>query len=243
MITTPKLFELISEHLAHKEPLSVIRYGDGEYLVMTGIGQENPIHAIPYNKHLGYIPDYQIRKQISNNLYESIYQADIIGVTQNTGSKWNKTNRFFMDLINDKKHCSADYHTEMLINGYLDKLLKKAENLAIVTGHDLSKPLKRRYPNLKNILWYQIPLQHNYFGQQKNNHFPHAYHKVIDGIKISDLKGFLCLVGAGFVGKPYINHLKASGGIAVDIGSVFDRLAGHITRGKNKGLKDTTYNL
>lgn len=63
---------------------------------------------------------------------------------------------------------------------------------------------------------------------------------IFDGIlkyvdKLGDLRGWLCWSGAGFVGKPYPVWLADRGCVALDIGSVFDRFAGRITRGGTKG--------
>lgn len=45
-----------------------------------------------------------------------------------------------------------------------------------------------------------------------------------------DLRGCLCLVGAGVWAEIYCTWIKRNGGVGVDIGSGFDLLAGKATR-------------
>ncbi len=60
-------------------------------------------------------------------------------------------------------------------------------------------------------------------------HFPDLYEKLVAGIKVPR-PGALFLVGAGFCGKLYADAIKRKGGIAVDVGSLFDLWAGRFTR-------------
>jgi hypothetical protein len=59
------------------------------------------------------------------------------------------------------------------------------------------------------------------------------------------IDGNICLVGAGFIGKIYVNWFKERGGVAMDIGAVMDLWAGKATRGPLRGTdaENLTYKL
>ena len=62
-------------------------------------------------------------------------------------------------------------------------------------------------------------------GQTPRNtsdrHFPGRYRKILGQIKVPQ-PGAVFLVAAGLLGKIYCDHIKALGGIAIDVGSVVD---------------------
>ena len=57
----------------------------------------------------------------------------------------------------------------------------------------------------------------------------------VESILSQDNHGKLCLYGAGLAGKDLGLYFKQSGGVAFDIGSIFDHWIGKQTRGKGKG--------
>ena len=69
--------------------------------------------------------------------------------------------------------------------------------------------------------------------------------EIVSWIDSIDCSGKICLVGAGIVGKKYVALFKERGGIALDIGAVFDMWAGKLTRGPGAGpgKQNNTYKL
>lgn len=51
-----------------------------------------------------------------------------------------------------------------------------------------------------------------------------------------NLQGCLCLIGAGIWAEIYCTWIRQRGGVAVDIGSGFDLLAGKVTRPVHRGM-------
>ena len=237
MITSNTLYQFILTSLDVKRSVSCCRFGDGEYLVANMTGD------VSYRKHLGYIPDVKEQHEISENIILAARCCDMMGVTQNTGKQWGASRDYFLNLNTNAIITMADYHTEFLEKGYLDEILKLVDKLLYISGHNLTKGFRRKYPNIKTIKRINIPLQYKYYGNQIKKHYPDTFNETIKALQSEDLTGYLVLVGAGFVGKMYVIEAARSGAVAVDMGSVFDRLSGKITRGKLKGTESKEYKL
>jgi hypothetical protein len=74
-----------------------------------------------------------------------------------------------------------------------------------------------------------VPVQGFVPSSLTESHYSGSFAKVADRLR-RDLRGTLVLVGAGLCGKIYCNVAKMNGAVAVDLGSVFDVLAGLATR-------------
>ena len=55
----------------------------------------------------------------------------------------------------------------------------------------------------------------------------------------NDLRGCLCLIGAGPWAEIYCTWVKQRGGVAIDLGSGFDLLEGKVTRVMHKEILET----
>jgi hypothetical protein len=232
MISEIELYEIICEKLTNKEPFSVIRCGDGEMFAMKSLDKNNveDIENVPFLKHIGYIPEKKDKEIIIKNMETSINNCDILGITNNVGKKWTDTKNFFKELTNyNKVYVSADFHHVWVKDKIIIDLLKNTKELFYISGHDLDERFKKI--GIKNVDKLIIPKQVKYFGNQIINHYPDEYFRIIDEISKKNLSGKLCLVGGGFIGKYYIDLIKKSGGVGVDIGSAFDLIAGFKTRG------------
>jgi len=220
----------------HKESLSVVRLGDGEYLAATSPESQSERNNVPFQKHMGYVPSMQIKKEISQNIIDSAKQADILCLNEYADPKWAIPRNYFFKIRNNLYYYTADFHIYWMREQIFDTIFLQFNNVLIINGHDLRSQLKQKYPHLQNIDFLEIPKQPRYF-KEKRNHYPDYFKKVISEINSRDLYGYLCLIGGGFIGKKYVIECAKRGGVALDIGSVFDRWAGFITRGKQKGFE------
>ena len=110
---------------------------------------------------------------------------------------------------------------------------------------DVEDGLKRKY-NIKNVHQFLISEQWQYDIQRKaNNHYPDQFNEIKEWIGGLSLNLDICMCGAGFVGKIYNVWFQQSGGISIDIGHVFDKWAGMVTRGVGGkvGIKSDKYKL
>jgi hypothetical protein len=231
-----ELQSLILRAAENKKPLSVLRLSDGEYFAAKSIESHEPINDIPFIKHLGFVPPEFHKKEISANILESAQKADLLCLPEYPGGKWKTTRNYFLEKTGRIYFFPADIHIPWLANDFFSVLFSKFDKVLLITGHNLANRLKKRYPHLEVVEQILIPRQPRYFKEFKV-HYPDEFKKTISAINAKNLNGYLCLTGAGFIGKPYVIKCAERGAVAVDIGSVFDRWAGYLTRGKGKGFE------
>jgi len=230
------LKEIIGRARKFNQPLSVLRFGDGEYYAATSPGSTDFMNGVPFIKHLGFIPSEIHKREISENIIRACKDADVVCVNENNTPKWLAAKNYFLDIKQRPYYYTADFHSYWLHSNYYDELFQQFDKVLLITGHNLADKLKNKYPHLQQVQQLTIPKQPRYFKVDKI-HYPEEFKKTMDKIETMDLTGTLCLAGAGFIGKPYIIKCAKRGGIALDIGSVFDQWAGFATRGKGKGFE------
>lgn len=107
--------------------------------------------------------------------------------------------------------------------GYFAKILNSVSSVTIISHSDCTAELKKSF-GLDAVTHIKIP-GHATFMSESEIHFPDAYLEIIRNITVVN-SGDLFLVAAGYLGKLYCNVIKQRGGIAIDIGSVFDGWVG-----------------
>jgi len=78
--------------------------------------------------------------------------------------------------------------------------------------------------NIHGCDYIKVP-GHQTFMKNEELHYPVEFLKISDQIKDS-AEGKVVLVAAGYLGKHYCNVAKEAGGVAIDIGSIFDGWCG-----------------
>lgn len=255
MLTTQEIYNEIIQSLASKTPFSIVRCGDGEAAILNGLRDRLPANKRIRN-HFGYELSEQDFQTFHQLLSQAFSRADIIGVPY--GNYLTSRNRFWYDGVNilkettylqpNHKFCSMNIHLDFLTEGWFDKILGFAKQVLLITPHILFDFLIQKHTNLTSVNQITIPYEHTYFSDRNQvlveKHFPNRFQGVQSELTKNNLKGVLALVGAGPVGKIYCKLVKDQGGVAVDIGSVFDRWAGFKTRStKSKTIIDNTYKL
>ena len=235
-ITEQDLADKIIAAVKTKTPFAVARYGDGEYAVAVPCR----LTDLCYQKHLGYIPDARSKKTISRLIRDSIHGLDVIGITTLQTRFWGDS-RVYFEGLSEQPIVSLDFHTFFNENHITEQLIGAAEKVLYISGHTINF---EKFKNLKDIIHIQIPLQHCKYPNQKP-YWPDYFNRTMKYIASHDLTGYLCFIGAGFIGKPFMMAIKNQGGVAVDFGSNMDRLAGYVIRGaKGKtATPDNTYKL
>jgi hypothetical protein len=110
---------------------------------------------------------------------------------------------------------------------YFSKIFNgKPSGVILINCHNLMNPLISKF-NLQCPIEAIITPPHFTWSEVKSQgQFPYLYRKIINLIiDMGNLEGKLFLVGAGIMGKHYCHVIKSLGGVAVDIGSVFDAWA------------------
>ena len=254
-LTMDKVFERLINCLNEKDPLSIVRYGDGEAMVLNGFNDPGSLHFI-LRKLLGHIPAHNEITSIRQNLIQAYREADIIGIPvinrhmNDPNSYWHRSGSILntavgAEYLAKKEITNIDVHSHFLDKGYYDQLLTGIDTLCYISCRQLDEAFKRRY-RIKNVYSFIIaPEMYYTSGYDGPPHFPDQYNEIKKWVTTIPVKGNLCLVGAGVVGKIYNNWFRDHGGISMDIGSIFDSFAGKRTRGQGRGMDviDETYKL
>jgi hypothetical protein len=134
-------------------------------------------------------------------------------------------------LIQDQplRTTHVDFHQHLFASQFFQRLFALGHPVSLVTCRDVSAFLTETYnANISRV--YLVPEQADgsVSGQIKP-HYP-IYCDWLTRVLETSSSNRLFLVGAGICGKIYCDAIQRAGGIAVDVGSIFDLWAGRFSR-------------
>lgn len=235
-MTSSELYQLTIDHLACQERFFVCRCGDGEAILLNGFNDKEKLQWL-FKRQLGYMPELKEVEQIKQNLICAYKDADVIGMPENKrpnlNEYWYKCYELLeKELVVLPPTTTVDFHNEWLDHGKIHELLKGREVLYYVSCHELSEKLSEISGG--DVYGLHISGEQTFFpGESK--HYPDQFNKIKRWIQSIDMRGQLFIYGAGIVGKIYGMWAAQQGAVALDIGNVFDLLAGFKTRGQGRG--------
>ena len=228
---------LIKEALQKKKGFSVIRLGDGEGRLLSWP------HKLSW-EHMMYRLTYWFGKQdyeqeqiyeIKAALIEAAQRADILGVYRGfeRNAHWREPLNFSEETEAPGLSYQYENNLHRLLNdsGSLDRILKlyakRNDNQVCwtITCRDVSHKFRKPYPPMQTLFVEEEAVQRN----RPNEHLAQHNH-ILSQIEGTCRPGQLWLVGAGVLGKIYVDRVKLCGGVGIDIGSIFDLWAGKKTR-------------
>ncbi len=129
---------------------------------------------------------------------------------------------------------SAHLHQDLERWGLYPQLLSGGVEAVVVSCHAHLPDLLRDRFGTKTVDHILVPPRHHSRGAfavepSQSGSLANSVKSVIDGLNDWP-KGRLVLVGAGYAGKIVVNEAKRRGGIALDLGSIFDHWMGARTR-------------
>lgn len=128
-------------------------------------------------------------------------------------------------ILKGKILASAHFYFSVLY--HLNQLLNSAKKIIVVTNNkNAFDILGERYPSRSMTM---IPVGIPPRGEGVLSVKPDFLQKVRAALP-ENLRGCLCIVGAGIWAEIYCSWIKQRGGVAVDFGSGFDLLTGRMTR-------------
>jgi tetratricopeptide (TPR) repeat protein len=232
--------ELIADlgfRVASKTAGSYLRFNDGEAKV-AGC----PLH------YSGQALTSQLRRHYGTNaltnehyealrarMIEAVRNADWVGVPPADWPPLFSRARDVLEgpVFRHHPHLPGFTHVSfpqmMLDQGVFQKILGGISFLGLIGCRDLRRYFADNY-GITNTHFTSVPEQAD--GSCNAHlpvHFPHAADAVIAGLQVPH-PGAVFLVGAGFCGKLYCDAIKQRGGIAIDVGSLFDLWAGRFSR-------------
>ena len=242
-IESKTLLDIIINKLKLKQPYLITRFGDGELMAHSN-NLNDKIVIQTYNRHLGYLPNNTITYEISKKLEETVYNSDVISIhKKNEMFLWSEIPKLYENLKEknkimwgEKLICDHDFHFYLLEHNLFDEMIQNTEHLSLITCRDVETKFKKKYSHLKTITTYKIPAENKFEEDSKIvQYYPNVFNNIQTKILSKNHSGHLLLLGGGFVGKKLGDCFKQSGGVSVDIGSVFDLWVGKVTRGHNRG--------
>jgi hypothetical protein len=130
-------------------------------------------------------------------------------------------------LHDDIQFCSAWLNYEFHNSGEIFKILKSQERIGLISCRTKLPHLLERLFSV-HVKFYQVPAMFNQYNPTKTNaptDYVERFEKILSQ-KLVECPGMLYLVGAGLYGKLYCELIKSQGGIALDLGSLFDAWLG-----------------
>ncbi|NBC33511.1 MAG: hypothetical protein GVY13_12620 [Alphaproteobacteria bacterium] len=228
----------------HQTPLSLVRLGDGEGLFLP---EKNIIPA----GDIGRMLEIQFGSRdfsqddirlISKMVQESAKKADILGIptfgrlvatSPNTRVERGILGVFHFvaeeSFLNSKEITGSDIHIRMWQKNVLYDVLRGESVVGVISCREEISSILTQDFDVQNVDFYEVPTEAE-LGKKAlvGKHFPDRMHEIEKYINVK--AGQVFLVAAGLLGKHYCGIIRDRGGIALDIGSIADAMAGVSTR-------------
>lgn len=233
---------LIRAKWAAKAPFSLIRIGDGELSVLQYPNVPAVRIQYVFQRAMSDRPytDAEVG-DVRAGMVQAVNSADVVGMYDSYEA--NELCVVHEEMLSDAglgwmTACHPNVHIYMQSTGVLDRLLKIAQRVTLITGRDVLDQFKDAYPHI-TANQHLIPVERQYAlnGDNRDQHYPDAYERIKDRLR-PDGPCHLYLIGAGLLAKEYCSVVKSRGGFALDIGSVFDYWANVPTREGKRAIVD-----
>lgn len=259
---SPDVADLVTQALRTETPFSVIRLGDGELNLLSFDTYETPQfdrYCVARSLEMwedSFLPDDLWMIVLREMMMSAVLQADIVGVL----GLWRPkplTPEGLIEIFNSKPHSAAghwrgmDYMLRLAQSGVLrEKILASqhlyfgllnhlegfvgcARRIILITSRiGILEKLRKKYPRFTFDL---ISTGSSRNPEESWPDAPHFLYTVASQLPL-DMRGCLCLVGAGPWAEVYCSWIKQRGGVALDLGSGFDLLSGMVTRAAHTGV-------
>ncbi len=241
--------------ITRRHGFSLVRLGDGEGRVLGYPGHFTDQEVLAQVLHYQFGPESMQRVKAADpdnwigasmsflrgKLEQSVQNADMLGVP---------VSEFYCGMQKAITHGMLGYACAMLYAMSSTRPLKPTDyvgtnvfQLAAAKGaifKNIVLQAKWIYlvgpwdlrPDLANVFgradlnYIRVPGHYTWRGSTGFGQYPDLYRYVETRLlKLGDISGCLFLVGAGILGKYYCDLIKRQGGVALDIGSVFDSWA------------------
>ncbi len=263
-----RVSELIVAALTSATPFSVVRIGDGESNLLTyGDHPETPTldsgaaQQIMLAQKICPAMTDDTLTTLKALMHEAIARADIVGPRgvgrpSKRARRTPEETRAFFDIeprgvsgiyrgteaclqlaergaLRDHVITSAYLYIGVGLN--IGRIIPAARRVICVTDKAQAiTNLQRRFP--------AVEVEHNDLSALVTDLDGLPIEKILAGLMApleGDLRGALCLIGAGPWSEPLCSQIKARGGVAVDVGSLFDLWSGITSRPIHKGVLKT----
>lgn len=239
--------ERILNKLLEGKPISVIRCGDGEGIILNALSSVQTLqlaNTAVLHRQLGYHPSVNDIEAIRLNLIDAYTNCDVVGLPnhkQKVDGHWNRVAQVLNVNVTRETPadvCDIDIAYHWLSDGSYDKLLQNRKVLNYISCRDLDEGFRNKW-NIHTVNKYTIAPEKKFTsGYEGDEHYPTQFNRIPRWMEVQaqNFPGSLLLVGAGVIGKIYCNWWRDLGGVAMDVGGAMDVWFGKVTRGPERGL-------
>lgn len=250
-LTPAELSTTIVKAIRSKKPLSMVRLGDGEYEIMKHLSGK-VTREVFYSRFARWFGKQKIKYDqmcaLSIEVQDAFVNCDLIGIPCITEvrryPKWNAIETFMRDRNIYPKPAFYFYDIYTLWRDFdtFKHILQDRKELHVITSRNVKEGLQNRFGigcvnefllKPEYFLWKGKDSGVEKFITQYEgpDHYPDMYNMIKEWIADNaPLDGKLFLVGAGALGKIYCMWIRDAGGMALDVGAMFDGWAGVTTR-------------
>lgn len=225
-ISSDEAFIRIKSALESREAFSYVRMNDGEAVILGAFGD---VHQGAVRKIIRHwwakeiLPDGEI-EEIRQTLLDAAADADILAFYDEFDKKperyqaCGKMLRKYAKLHSDQSYLEVNCHYEWQAQDRYVDLFENVDRIAYISCYDLTDALSRKF-GFDEVRRVSIPGHARY--TEGGPHWPERFRELCVDLQSVE-KGSVWLVGAGVLGKHYCRLIKKAGGVALDLGSVFD---------------------
>ena len=211
------------DHLAQDDAIRELHWWGGPVDAETRqLMQKRTMSAIREADVLGVVSAYRIARDVSPEMAFGGYQTGraLLAHVEALGTSWP---------LHDKVVTEDRVHTIIFDDVWLKRLLEAAADVLVVGG---LAPSDMRVIDRVGAGYVAItPQANNHFAIYDNAlSLTNAYDAVEAKVVARSGPGVLVLVSGGYAGKALVAAARRAGSVALDIGSLADRLAGRHTR-------------
>ena len=228
-----RVFLAIRERMQARQPMSVIRLGDGEGAIM---GYPTMTTRKDVNRSLRIwlrtiAVDDGLVISLSEELKDAVRNADILGVPRQKQMDfvhplWRAVRDELeaFELVGPNTLLTHTALHRLLQHALLYRpLLESRDFVGVISCRRLIDELKDVF-GVRDVRWYGVRGELEDTGEIDTPHFPDGFNEIRETLEVP-YPGAVFLVGAGVFGKVYCQWIKERGGIAIDVGSIFDAWA------------------
>ena len=224
-----EVFLKIREAQRQQRPTAVIRLGDGEGAVL-GYPEITSRMDVEYSLRIWLgrtnVPDAEVFS-LRDQLRQAIEHADVLGIPRAAQARQSRLYAAVgmalerLDVEADLTH--AALHRLMSHALLFRPLLREQPFVGLISCRDVRSEVRRLF-SVRETRWYGVRGELDKPGVIETPHWPDGFNEIRQILEVP-FPGALFVVGAGVFGKIYCHWIKQRGGIAIDIGSIFDSWA------------------
>src|ERR1044072_2552037 len=254
MLAKEELVQWLQRRLEERAPAAVVRFGDAEArLLLADADDERSIADAAHKLEIETGLSFSLKSvlEIKALVALAFEHADVLGIRFTDRAPDDR--RMWMNKLAalHEEHLRAGRPPAALAHcllGYdiLDDLpgLLAGRPVSVITCRDVKSTLEGDW-GVVDVVTYQVPSQHlvrdvdgAYEGSMRSVRiWPDAHSRVCSELLVRE-RGEVFLIGAGLFGKDLCIRVRDQGGIALDLGSALDHIAGKLTRGPERRVID-----